>query len=576
MSLKPANALKSAFPFLGRFANYDISAFSKDFVAGLTVAVVLIPQVMAYANLAGLPPVMGLYAAFLGAAVAALWGSDRLLSTGPVALVSFVVFSALVPLASPGSPEFIALAIILALFVGLIQLAMGIFHFGFIINFISHSVIAGFTLAAALIIASTQLPNLFGFETTRHEMVLMDLYEIFTSLPNTHAPTLFIGITAVAFITLTKRKIGKSFPAGLIVMIVSIFVSWLFDFERLGVAVVGKINAALAVPSIPDLSFKQVTAILPAAMVIAVIGFLEAYSVSSLINSKTGVKPDENQELIGQGLGNVVSSIFGGYPIAGSFSRTAVNFGAGAMTEVSSLFVSFFVLLTILYFTPLLYFLPKATLGAIVIAALVDLVEFSKFSETFKLSGTDGIVISTTFLFAFITQPDYALFVGIVVSLILFLRKTIAARVVHQVFVFEEERFRTMTADNCQREFENVLILRIEMSVFFANANSIVEQMEDLIYEKGTQLESLVINFSGVNYFDVSACEVLDELLEEVTARGIKVYSMYRKEHVTEIMIKAGLEDKITRLKDIKGFKREFIVQKNINFDLESAIGNEI
>lgn len=565
MPLKEKFRPNKFFPFVSWLKDYDKKSLGKDFVAGLTVAVVLIPQVMAYAILAGLPPVYGLYAAFLGTAVAALWGSSKHLSSGPVALVSFLTLTALVPLANPESPEFIALAIMLALIIGAIQLLMGVFKLGFIMNFISHSVIAGFTTAAAIIIASTQIPNIFGFSVVKHDVVFLNFYEILLTIPKTHLLTLIIGLCSIIIIIFLKKRISKAFPAGLIVMVTGIVLSYALDFEGRNVAVIGEITARISLPSIPAVSFGDFINLLPSALIIAIIGFLEAYAISKSIASKTKQKINVNQELIGQGLANLASSFFKGYPIAGSFSRTAVNFSAGAVTGISSVFVSIFVLITILFLTPLLYFLPKAILSAIVIAALVDLIEFSKFRETFKLSGTDGLVITVTFLFAFILQPDDAIFIGILVSLILFLRKTITADVFELVFVMEEERFKRLEEDTKIKDFPSVLILRIDMSVFFANATNIAEQIRGFVAKKGPELESLVINFSGVNYIDVSGCEVLNELFEEFAAKGIRVHSMYRKEQVREILRKAGVQDRLNLLHDIKGFKREFIIQRNRN-----------
>ncbi len=568
MSRKESSTLSKFFPFISWFKDYSRSDLFKDFVAGLTVVVILIPQVMAYAILAGLPPVHGLYAAFLGTAVAALWGSSRHLSTGPAALVSFLTLTALIPLANPEteSAHFVALAIIFALIIGVIQLLMGIFKLGFIMNFISHSVISGFVTAAAIIIAATQIPSLFGFEILKHEYVFLNFYEIIVDIPQANLPTVAIGLISVFLIIFAKKRLSKSFPAALIVMVVGILLSYLFDFESHGVSVIGAVDASISLPTIPQISVRNVLELLPSALIIAVIGFVEGYAISSAISTKSKQKINVNQELIGQGLANIASSIFKGYPIAGSFARSAINYSAGAVSGISSVFVSIFVLITILFFTPLLFFLPKAILSAVVIAALVNLIEFSKFRETFNLSGTDGIVITVTFLFSFLLKPDDAIFIGIAVSLILFLRKTITADVVEQVFVMEEERFRKITFGVQKRLFENILILRIDMSIFFANAKNIVEQIEELVEEKGEPLEYLVINFSSVNYVDVSGCEMLNELFDEIREQGIKVYMMYRKQQVRDIMRKSGMSDKLIRMKDIKGFKKEFIIQKNPNF----------
>lgn len=566
MSLKDSLNTKTFLPFLVWLKDYDRSKLFKDFIAGLTVAVVLIPQVVAYAILAGLPPVYGLYAAFLGTAVAALWGSSQHLSTGPVALVSFLTLTALVPLAKPESPEFVGLAIILALIIGLVQLLMGLFKLGFIMNFISHSVISGFTTAAAIIIASTQIPNLFGFGVEKHEFVFLNFYEIIKSLPDTNLLTLMIGLIAVVFIIVSKHQISKAFPSGLIVMATGVLLSYLLDFEARGVDVIGAIDAKISLPTLPTLRFGDVLALLPSALIISIVGFLEAFAVAKSIGSQTKQKIDVNQELIGQGLGNIASSLFKGYPIAGSFSRTAVNYSAGAVTGVSSVFVSLFVLITILFFTPLLYFLPKAILSAVVIAALVDLIEFSKFRETYNLSGTDSVVITATFIFAFLLKPDDAIFIGIVISLVMFLRRTIVADVVEVVFQMHEERFRKITFGNEVNVFNRILICRIDMSIFFANATKIAQQIEELVNKREEMPEHLVIDFSGVNYIDVSGYEELEELFEELIHKGMKIYVMYRKKQVRDIMRLSGLQDDLIVLRDIKGFKKEFIIQKNPNF----------
>jgi SulP family sulfate permease len=566
MSSKDYLNSNSFLPFLSWLKGYDTNKFSKDFIAGLTVAIIFIPQGMAYAILAGLPPVYGLYAAFLGTAVAAFWGSSHHLSTGPAALVSFLVLTALVPFAKPETPEFIMLAVILALMIGIIQLLMGVFKLGFIMNFISHSVIAGFTTAAAIIIAGTQIPGLFGFTVERHEYVFLNFYEIIISIPKTNLVTLAIGLSSVILIIFAKKTLSKTFPAALIVMIIGTLLSYFLDFERKGVAVIGDVHANLPLPSIPQISFSNILDIIPSALIIAIIGFLEGYAISKAISLKSKQKLDIDQELIGQGLGNIASSLYKGYPIAGSFSRTAINYSAGAVSGLSSVFVSLFVLATILFLTPPLHYLPKAILSAVVIAALVDLIEFSKFRETFNLSGTDGIVITTTFIFSFLLKPDDAIFIGIVVSLVLFLRKTITADVVEVVFEMNQERFRTITFGNEVNIFPNIAILRVDMSIFFANANQIVRQIRDLVKAKGDDLEHLVISFEGVNYMDVSACEILNEFFKELHAKNIKIYLMYRKKQVRDIMRLSGLQENLIILKDIKGFKKEFIIQKNPNF----------
>lgn len=566
MKFKPPE-LRQFFPFLGWLKNYGRPELTKDFLAGLTVVIVLVPQVMAYAALAGMPPVHGLYAAFLGTAAAALWGSSKHLSTGPAAVVSFLVLTALLPLARPESPQFVVLAIMLALMVGAIQILMGVLKLGFVMNFVSHSVIGGFTTAAAIIIAATQVPGLFGFKIEKHEIVFENFFEIIKLFPETHVLSAFVGLSGVAFIIFARRMISRSFPAALVVMASGILLSYLLDFEGHGIKVLGNIQAALSIPSVPYVPFSQFIKLVPSAVIIAVIGFLEGFAISKSISAKSKQKIDVNQELIGQGMGNVASSLFRGYPIAGSFARSAVNYAAGAATGMSSVFASLFVLLTILLFTPYLYYLPRTILSAIVIAALIDLIEFSKFRETFNLSGTDGIVITTTFLFAFLTKPDTAIFVGMGVSLILFLRKTIAVTAIPMVFDLNTERFMKLAEYNAIKDFPSLLIIQVDMSIYFGNVYSIREQIMDFVAEKGEALEHVLFSFSGVNYFDVSACEIFDEMFNDLHKNNLKIYTMYRKEQVEEIFRASGIEEKTIRLRDIKGFKKEFVIQRNPNVE---------
>ncbi|MEZ5307237.1 MAG: SulP family inorganic anion transporter [Pyrinomonadaceae bacterium] len=554
---------ETIFPFVAWFRHYSGKDLASDMFAGLTVVVVLIPQVMAFASLAGLPPVYGLYASLAGTAAAALWGSSRHLSTGPAALISFLILTTLIPFAKPESPKYITLAIILTLMIGVIQILMGLFRLGFLMNFVSHSVIGGFTTAAAIIIAATQVPSLLGFGIEKHDFVVQNLYEIVTSLGRTHLYSAAIGLIGVSLIIFSKKKISKYFPAQLVVMVLGIALSFAFDFEGNGFKVLGKIDAELSPPSIPYVSFSEVVTLIPNAIIIAVIGFLQTFAISASISKKTKQKTEVNQELIGQGIGNLASGLFKGFTISGSFARTAVNLGAGAVSGMSSVFASLFVLLTILVFTKYLYFLPTTLLAAIVIAALVDLIEFGKFRETYNLSGSDGIVITVTFLFAFLTKPDTAIFVGMATSLILFLRKTVSVQIPELHFDFDEESFDLVALPNVHRDFPEILIIRIDMSVYFGNVHGIRERIFHMVEERGPELKHLVISFGGVNYFDVSACDVFNEMFDELNKKGIKIYTMYRKHQVENIMRASGIEEKTLRIRDIKGFKAQFIIQRN-------------
>jgi len=359
------------FPFLRWLKGYDRKTFTSDLMAGLTVAVVLVPQSMAYALIAGLPPVYGLYAASIPVIVAALFGSSAQLATGPVAIVAFLTFVSLTSYAKPGEEKFIELAILMAFLVGIIQLLIGIFRLGFLVNFVSHSVIIGFTNAAAIIIISTQIPAILGIKVEQKELIFQNIYEIAKAIPQTNLYTLIVGVVSIALIV-GLRKINKNFPSALLTVALFTTLSYLLAFESYGIRVVGDIPRGLPLPSLPSIDLNLLDRILGKAFIVALVGFMEAYAIAKFIASQTKQKIDVNQELIGQGLANLVGSFFKSFPVSGSFSRSAVNFQAGAKTGMANIISASFVLATIFFVAPLLYYLPRAVLSAVVITAVVN------------------------------------------------------------------------------------------------------------------------------------------------------------------------------------------------------------
>lgn len=561
VSLKKAviDTFSKAFPFFRWFADYSKKKLRKDFIAGFTVAVILIPQVMAYATLAGLPPVYGLYAALFGAAVASLWGSSPQLATGPVAIVSFLVLTTLTPLAEPGSPEFIALAIALAILVGIVQLLMGTFKLGFIMRAIPHSVILGFSSAAALIIAFLQIPNLFGFSIGRHEYVFQTLFDLFANLINAHVLTTAIGISALAIILILKRN-RPAFPAGVLLLTVGTAASYLLGFEEMGVAVVGHIPSTIPAPSLPLVGLGELSILFGGALVIALVGFMEAYAIAKTVAAKTKHKVSIDQELVGQGLSNLVSGTFQGYPISGSFSRTAVNYAAGAVTGLSGVFVSLFVLITLMFLTPFLYNLPLAILAAIVIGAVLQLVSTQKFVGAYKVARTDALIAVVTFAFAFILKPDDAVLIGVVIALALFLNRMIRARVRELGVDTEWQILKTVAGPDRVKTYSHVIIARVEMSLFYANAEFVVQKLHALLKKREQQdghVSMLVLDFSGVNYMDMTGEEALEEYLVELKHKKIDVYLMYVHKVARGVLTRAHAFSHIELIHNIKELREQ-------------------
>ncbi len=535
------STLLKLLPFLPWMRTYTKEKCIADFTAGLTVAVVLVPQAMAYAMLAGLPPVYGLYAGLVGAGIAALFGSSTQLSTGPVAIVSFLVLTSLAPFATPESAEYIALAIALALVVGVIQFLMGAFRLGFIMNFVSHSVVVGFSSAAAIIIASTQVPSLLGIKIGQHEFVFETFVDIFKNIPETSIPTLIVGIFSVAAILLMKR-IHKAFPAALVVVVVSILASIYFHFESMGIKVVGAVPSGIPFPSFPDISISGIMGILGTAVVISIIGFMEAFAIAKALAVKKHEHINVNQELMGQGLANISVSFFKGYPVSGSFSRSAVNDLAGARTGFSSVFVSLFVLLALLFLAPYLYNLPKAVLASIVIIAVIGLVDFKKFVHLWNVDRNDGIIAATTFATAFIMKPDYAIFIGIILSLILFLRKSMRPHVAILGRNAEKNAFVDLVEDSHAVACPFMVVARPNQSIYFGNAEYVVTDIKRAL-EKNKEAKILLFDGESVSFTDASSLEMFEHLIKDKQAEGISFIFVNIRRSVYEKFLHAGIVD---------------------------------
>ena len=349
-----------------------------DILAGITVALVLVPQSMAYAQLAGLPPYYGLYASFLPPMVAAIFGSSRQLATGPVAVVSLMTAASLEPIAALGSEGFLVYATLLAIMVGVFQLSLGLFRLGVLVDFLSHPVVVGFTAAGAIIIGTSQLSKLFGVSVEKAEHHYETVYHMIqAAMPDPPWPTLFFTILSLV-IMIGLKKWRPTLPVVLIAVVVTTVISKLIGFAGLGGAIVGDIPKGLPAISIPDFNFDIISQLATSAIVISLVGFMEAISIAKAMAARTRDRLDANQELVGQGLSNITSGLFSGYPVSGSFSRSAVNINAGARTGFSSIITGIVVGITLLFLTPLLYHLPQATLASVIIIAVLGLIKFEQ------------------------------------------------------------------------------------------------------------------------------------------------------------------------------------------------------
>jgi MFS superfamily sulfate permease-like transporter len=672
--------LTKIFPFLGWFKGYNAKSLQIDLLAGLTVALVLIPQSMAYAQLAGLPAYYGLYAAFLPPMVAALFGSSRQLATGPVAVVSLMSAASLEPLATAGSPEFIAYAIVLALVVGIFQFSLGVLRLGLVVNFLSHPVVNGFTNAAAIIIASSQFSKFFGVyvdKAPHHYETMIRVAQ--AALDYTHWPTLVFGASAVVIMVAIK-KINPRIPNVLVAVTITTVISYFIGFnndafvshktiqikdidqtitsfnhsideithlgneraeigneidqlnkeatghgpfldiinlenqvtilnakisqakhhshelrkyirdmkfeavidgdqytfyaknnipdgmttdngtwrikvsnsqlnpEKLklmgGGAIVGTIPEGLPTLAMPELNSKSFFKLLPTAIIISLLGFMEAIAIAKAMAAKTGQKLDPNQELIGQGLANIFGSIGSSYPVSGSFSRSAVNLQAGAVSGVSSVITSVMVVITLLFLTPLLYHLPQAVLAAVIMMAVIGLVNTKGFVHAWHAQKHDGIISVITFIVTLVYAPhlDKGIMVGVALSMGVFLYRSMRP-VVSKLSMHKDASLQSMEHYRL-RGCRHIAVVRFDGALFFANASYLDEQIIKFRTDM-PDLRYILLDASGINDIDASGEEELALIVARMHSAGLGFAVCNAKGPILAVLDRTHLFDKI-------------------------------
>jgi SulP family sulfate permease len=536
--------LKQIFPFLTWHEVLTKKKLFADSIAGLVVALILIPQSIAYAQLAGLPPQQGLYAAFIAPIIASLFGSSTKLSTGPVAIVSLVTASALATLNVSDPVQMVKYVIILAVLVGVVQLIFGIFRLGIIVNFISHPVMMGFSNAAALIIATSQLPKIFGVKVGNYDHHYETMYHFVIGLFSSfHLLSMLFAIAAIIIIIWVK-KIHPLTPGVLIVMVLSTLISWIIGFEKIGGSVVGNIPPGIPQLSLLTIDSNAIPTLFSTAVVIAILGFMESYSIGKSLALTCGEKINANREFIGQGLANICSAAVQGYPVAGSFSRSAVNFKAGAQTGMSGVFTGFYVLITLLLFTPLLYHLPQSVLSAIIITSVINLVNLEKIKETYKVVRIDGIIAGITFIATLFFAPH--LDKGIVIGVVLSTAYYIYTRTKPHVVQFTLNRAgKFIEVDTTHKKTcAYISVIRFDGSLFFANATYLENQIMNVLATKN-KTKYIIIDAQSINFIDSSGVETLINIQKELHESGKEILFVRIKEDILEVIKKTELYKKI-------------------------------
>lgn len=524
--------------------SYDSESFRDDLRAGLVVAVMLVPQSMAYAALAGLPPVAGLYASIVPLVAYALLGTSGQMAVGPVAVVSLLTASGLAPLADGNTAEYIALAGTLALMVGLIQLALGALRLGSLTNLLSHPVLTGFMAAAALIIGLSQLRPFLGLDLPRPESFLEGLADILSHVGSVHGLTLAIGAVAAVALVVGKRTLPR-FPTPLAVVAIAIALVGALELAGSGVAVIGDVPQGLPAPALPDLSWAAIRSLIPTALAVALIGYTEGISIAKAMAAKTRQEIRPNQEFIAIGAANVAAALFQAFPVAGGLSRTAVNYQAGARTGMASLITAAGVALSVLLLTPLFFDIPKAILAAIIIVAVASLVDITAARNIYRVRVTDGIAMLATFVATLVLGIEIGLVTGVLVSLGLFVYGSAVPHVAELGRVSGTTTYRNVLAYKTVTD-PSIAIVRLDGPLYFANANFLRDRLLALVSTR-KDLRTVVVDASGVSELDGSADHSLRDVMSHLKDAGIELHLTTIRGPVRAVMERSGLLEIVGR-----------------------------
>jgi SulP family sulfate permease len=475
--------VKKYVPVADWLSSYKKDDLRGDISAGLTVGVMLIPQGMAYSMIAGLPPIYGLYASTIPLILYAIFGTSRQLAVGPVAMISLLVAAGVGNLVKTGSEEYIALAILLALMVGIFQFLLGIFRLGFLVNFLSHPVISGFTSAAALIIGLSQLKHLLGLDIPRSKYIHTILINAFQNIADVSILTLIVGITGIIII-LGIRKINRAIPGPLLAVIFGILIVWSTGWHEEGVKIVGVVPEGLPPFSIPNLNLKNIESLLPIAVAITLVGFMESIAVAKAIQAKhKNYKVDSNQELIGLGIANIGGAMFSAFPTTGGFSRTAVNDQAGARTGLASIISALLIGLTLIFLTPLFYYLPKAILASVIMVAVFGLIDIKEVIHLWKTDKNDFVLLMISFVVTLTVGIEEGILSGVILSLAVILYKSTTPHIAILGRIKGTRKFLNVNRFTDAEQRKDVLIVRFDDRLYFANVNFFKEKMENLIHK---------------------------------------------------------------------------------------------
>lgn len=515
--------LKQYLPISQWLGTYSRPQLKGDLSAGLTVGIMLIPQGMAYAMLAGLDPIYGLYAAILPLIIYAIFGTARQLAVGPGAMICLLVASGVGKFATTGSEEYITLAILLAFMVGVIQLTLGLFRLGFLVNLLSHPVISGFTSAAALVIGMSQLKHLLRIDIPRSHHIHKILIYAGEHISVLHWPTLIMGVAGIAVILLFRRYV-KKIPGPLVAVVLATVVVTVLGLDATGMKIIGTVPEGLPLPGLPAFSSDSVVALLPAALTISLVGFMQSVALAKAMEAKhKDYVVDANQELIALGMSNMGGALFKAFPVAGGFARTAVNDQSGARTGMAGIISAVFIALTLLFLTPLFYYLPQAILASIIMVAAFGLVDVRTVRQLWKTDRRDLGLLLATFAATLALGIELGIGVGVALSLVMVIFRSAYPHVAELGQLEATRHYRNVNRFPEAVERPDVLVLRFDAQLYFANISFFRDKMEEMKVAKGSDLKLIVINAEAISFVDSSAVRMLTALVQSLRKEGISL-----------------------------------------------------
>jgi SulP family sulfate permease len=527
------------FPFLKWWPMVDRRSLRADLIAGLTGAVIVLPQGVAFAIIAGLPPEYGLYSAIVPAIIAALFGSSRHLISGPTTAISIVIFTTVSPLADPGSSDYLQMVLTLTFLAGLFQFGLGAARLGALVNFVSHSVVVGFTAGAAILIGTSQLANFFGITASKKHSFIHIWADLFHKLPGANPTVIAVALATLVAAVLFRRFLPR-WPGMLFSMIIGSVLAAALHGKEHGLRLVGSLPAHLPPLSAPDLTTASVRDLAPAALAVAMLGLMEAVSIARSVATRTHQRIDSNQEFLGQGLSNIIGSFFSSYAASGSFTRTGVNYEAGAKTPLAAVVAALSLAAILLLIAPLTAFLPIASMAGVLLVVAWGLIDFHHIRTIMRTSKPEAGVLAVTFIATLFVELEFAIYVGVLLSLLLYLNRTSHPRVITLVPDPASGRKGFINIlRNPSPECPQLRIVRLDGSLFFGAVNHVAEELGALVRQNPEQAHLLIVG-GGVNFIDVAGSEMLVDEAHRLHLGGRQLYLCSLKGEVVQVLERGG------------------------------------